>query len=83
MTHGEELIRSRAKLDLFSHSLLSVYHDPNKRAMIRDAIIVMRQATEDALFNLRGKSEQKIASTRLSYDQGLLTGRGNYNVNYQ
>lgn len=82
MTHGEELIRSRAKLDLFGHSMLSAL-DPQKRAMIRDAVVVMRGATEDALFNLRGKSEQKIASTRLSYDQGLLTGRGNYNVNYQ
>jgi len=72
MVHGEELIRSRAKWDLLAHSA----NDPQ-------AAMVMAQAEERALYNLRGKSEQKISTPQLSYDDGLMPGQGRYNINYQ
>ncbi len=43
----------------------------------------LERAVENALFNLRGKSEQKIASGKLSFDDGLMTNRGSYNITYQ
>jgi len=72
MTHGEELIRSRAKWDLLLHTIRDY-----------DAAQSMAGAVEDALFNLRGKSEQKISSGKMSFDDGLMTNRGSYNINYQ
>ncbi len=72
MVHGEELIRTRAEWDLMFHT-----------AKDYQAAAMLEQATEKALDNLRGKSEQKIATGRLSFDDGLLGGRETYNINYQ
>ncbi|MGI9489092.1 MAG: hypothetical protein ACR2RF_25045 [Geminicoccaceae bacterium] len=74
MVHGEELIRSRAKWDLLMHSMPEKDHN---------MIQAMERAERRALFNLRGKSEQKIASGKLSFDDGLIVTRGHYNINYQ
>lgn len=73
-THGEELIRSRAKYDLLMHSAPEKDHNMIQR---------MERAEQRALFNLRAKSEQKTATSIMSYDDGLLASRGNYNINYQ
>ncbi len=72
MTHGEELIRERAKYDLVSQG--------PARDMEMAAILKVR--VDDAFDNLRGKSEQKIATGRLSFDPALV-GRGAYNINYE
>ena len=72
MVEGEELIRSRAKWDLMAHT-----------AKDYKGAEMMKGAEIDALYNLRRSSEQKIASERMSFDDGLLTSRGHYNINYQ
>ena len=72
MTHAEELIRVRAKYDLFLNS-----------ARDYTAAAAMKLAVTEALSNLRGKSEQKISTGRLSFDDGLLTSRGDYQITYQ
>ncbi len=71
MVAGEELIRTRAEWDLMFHS-----------AKDYQAAAALSLAVDDALDNLRGKSEQKIATGRLSFDAGLV-GRGAYNINHQ
>ena len=71
MTHGEELIRTRAQWDLMFHT-----------AKDYTAAAMLNQAVEDTLLNLRGKSEQKIATGRLSFDDALV-GHGRYNINYE
>ena len=50
-TFGEELIRSRAKWDLFQN----VLHDPENAAL-------SKAAENDALSNLRGRSTSKVAT---------------------
>ncbi len=70
MTHGEELIRERAKYDL-------VRQGPGRDL---ELAAVFRDSVKDAYRNLRGKSEQKIATGRLSFDAALV-GRGAYNIN--
>ncbi len=71
MIGGEELIRTRAEWDLMFHT-----------AKDYQAAAMLAVAVDDALDNLRGKSEQKIATGRLSFDAGLV-GRGAYNINHQ
>lgn len=72
MVAGEQLIRMHAKHDL----LLNSAHDYKGAA-------ALERPVDNALFNLRGKSEQKIATGLLSFDDGLV-GRGDdYNINYQ
>jgi hypothetical protein len=71
MVHGEELIRTRVQWDLMFHTV----KDYKAAAMLAVAV-------DDALSNLRGKSEQKIATGRLSFDAALV-GRGAYNINYE
>ncbi len=73
MTHGEELIRERAKYDLMRQG-------PVKDLEMAAAFKVV---TKDALRNLRAKSEQKIATGRLSFDPALTGGGDAYNINYQ
>ena len=72
MTHGEELIRERAKYDLV------------RQGPARDLELAafLKVCVNDAFRNLRGKSEQKIATGRLSFDAAL-TGKGAYNINYE
>ena len=72
MVHGEELIRTRAEWDLMFHVAKDYV-----------AAAAYETAVKNALFNLRGKSEQKIATGRLSFDDGLMTNRGDYQINYQ
>jgi hypothetical protein len=71
MTHGEELIRTRAKWDLLFHSLKDY-----------QGAQVMKQAENDALRNLRSKSEAKIATGTMSFDESLVA-TGNYNINWE
>jgi hypothetical protein len=72
MTHGEELIRTRAEWDLLFHT-----------AKNYKAAEALERAVEKALSNLRGKSSQKISTGKLSFDDGLMTSRGNYQILYQ
>ncbi len=73
MVHGEELIRERAKYDLM------------RQGPARDLEMagVLKVVADDALRNLRAKSEQKIATGRLSFDDALTGGGGGYDINYQ
>ncbi len=73
MVHGEELIRERAKYDLMRQG-------PGKDL---EMAALFKITSEDALRNLRAKSEQKIATGRLSFDPALTGGSGDYNVTYQ
>ncbi len=72
MTHGEELIRYRVRKDLY------LIEPPNV-----EMALAMGRMEDDALYNLRGKSEQKIASGQLNFDPALGGGRGDYNINFQ
>jgi hypothetical protein len=54
MTHGEELVRARAKADVYAH----VLHD-------FDEALAMKQLETEALGNLRVKSTKKLATGRL------------------
>lgn len=69
MTHGEELIRCRAMMDLTSHL-------GGEISQSRAGLCVM------ALENLQRKNFQKIASRRLSIDEGLLQGDYGFNINH-
>lgn len=82
MTHGERLIRCRAKQDLFEYAATQQL---DLQMVQRDLALMaaMRVATEDAFEDLRAKSEQKIASGTLSFDDGVLMNRGGYNINYE
>ena len=60
MVDGEELIRARAKYDLLMHS-----------AKDYAAAAAMAPVVEAALSNLRGKSESKIATGKMSFDDSL------------
>ncbi|MHA1555092.1 MAG: phage adaptor protein [Alphaproteobacteria bacterium] len=73
MVHGEELIRERAKYDLM------------RQGPARDLEMagVLKGCVEEALSNLRAKSEQKIATPRLSLDGALTAGGDGYNINWQ
>ena len=73
MVHGEELIRERAKYDLMRQG----------PARDLEMAAAFKICSEDALRNLRAKSEQKIATGRLSYDSALAAGGDSYNINYQ
>lgn len=55
MTHGEELIRARAKADLYANVIRDF-----------DEAIAMKAVETEALANLRIKSAKKIASGRLA-----------------
>ena len=54
MTFGEELIRARAKADIFAHVLRDY-----------DEALAMKQLETEALANLRVKSAKKLSSGRL------------------
>ena len=72
MVHGEELIRERAKYDLMRQG----------PARDLEMAAALKVCVDDALRNLQAKSEQKISTGRLSFDDALV-GRGAYNINYQ
>lgn len=73
MTHGEELIRERAKYDLMRQG----------PARDLEMAAVLKICAGEALSNLQDKSEQKIATGRLSFDDALSGGGESYNINYQ
>ena len=72
MTHGEELIRFKVKKDLY------LFEPPN--IQLAQAMGLLEN---EALKNLRRKSEQKIASGTMSFDPALGGARGDYNINFQ
>jgi hypothetical protein len=72
MTHGEELIRERAKYDLVSHGPVRDYQ----------WLAQLQSCVDVAFRNLRAKSEQKVSTGILSVDQSLIQDTP-YNVNYQ
>ncbi len=69
LTHGEELIRSRAKYDLLLHSAA----DPSAAA-------AMRIAADEARDNLLEKSHRKIRSGPAAVDRAIV-GRGGFDIN--
>lgn len=75
MTHGEELIRARAKKSLFAYRL-EQEDDPAKAGMFERKVIACDQLETRSFKNLRAKSEAKIASGTLSLDPALSHGGG-------
>ncbi len=72
LTDGEELIRTRAMYDL----LLNSAHDSAAAA-------AMKFRVDEALDNLRSKSEAKISTPRLSLDDSLIITGERYNINWE
>ena len=69
----EELIRERAKYDLMRQG----------PAQNLEMAAMLKVCAADALKNLQDKSEQKIATGRLSFDDALVGVGAGYNVNYE
>lgn len=71
MTHGEELIRNRAKYDLLSG-----------RGKDYRGAAALEVLVDQAYWNLRGKATEKTSTKVLAVDGGLVARRGTeYNIN--